>query len=211
MQTLILTATGSSAITLTWALSLLLNHPTVLKIAQDELDTNIGKERWVQESDIKDLKYLQAIIKETFRLYPPAPLTGIREATEDCTVANYHIPKGTRLLISIWKLQRDPQIWTNPNNFEPERFMTTHSEMDFRAQNFEYIPFSYGRRSCPGMTSGLLVVHLTLARLLQGFEMSTREGFPVDMSEGLGVALPKLNPLEVMLKPRLPLELYHSI
>ncbi|KAF7845598.1 cytochrome P450 82G1-like [Senna tora] len=209
--TLMLTGTGSTAITLTWALSLLLNHPNVLKKAQEELDTQIGTHTWVQESDIKELHYLQAIIKETLRLYPPAPLTGIREAMQDCSLAGYHVPKGTRLLVNIWKIQRDPQIWSNPNEFQPERFLKDpHQHLEFKGgMNFEYIPFSFGRRSCPGMTFGLQVINLTLARLLQGFDMSVTE--PVDMSEGLGVALPKLNPLHLMLKPRLPLELYETL
>ncbi|XP_019462576.1 PREDICTED: cytochrome P450 82G1-like isoform X2 [Lupinus angustifolius] len=211
---LILTGSGSTSMTLTWALSLLLNHPNVLKAVKKELDINIGKHKWVQECDIKDLKYLQAIIKETLRLYPPAPLTGIREATEECYVSKYYIPKGTRLLINLWKLHRDPEIWCNPNEFQPERFLTTtttHANIDFQSQDFEFIPFSFGRRSCPGMTLGLQVVHLTLARLIQGFDICTKDGVKVDMSEGLGLALPKEKALEVMLKPLLPLELYESL
>ncbi|ESW06134.1 hypothetical protein PHAVU_010G022700 [Phaseolus vulgaris] len=208
---LVLTGSGSTAITLTWALSLLLNHPRVLKAAQQELDNSVGKERWVQESDIKNLNYLHAIIKETLRLYPPAPLTGIREAMEDCCVAGYHVPKGARLLINLWELQRDPEVWSNPNEFNPERFLTTHRDIDFMSQNFELIPFSFGRRSCPGVTFGLQVLHLTLARLIQGFDMSTKDGAEVDMTEGLGVALPKENELQLTLAPRLPLMLYESL
>ncbi|CAI8608181.1 unnamed protein product [Vicia faba] len=208
---LILTGSGSTSITLIWALSLLINHPKILKQAQQELDTNIGKHKWVQESNIKDLKYLQAIVKETLRLYPPAPLTGIREATDNCHVAGYHVTKGTRLLINLWKLQRDPLIWSNPNEFQPERFFNTHNHIDFHNQDFGYVPFSYGRRSCAGSTFGLQVLHLTLARLIQGFDIYTKEGNEVDMSEALGLALPKKNPLEVMLQPRLPLELYESL
>ncbi|XP_020224055.2 cytochrome P450 CYP82D47 [Cajanus cajan] len=208
---LILTGSGSTAITLTWALSLLLNHGKVLKKAQEELDKHVGKERWVEESDIKKLSYLDAIIKETLRLYPPAPLTGIREVMEDCCVAGYHVSKGTRLLINLWNLQRDPQVWPNPNEFEPERFLTTHQDMEFMSQNFELIPFSFGRRSCPGMTFGLQVLHLTLARLLQGFHMCTKDALQVDMTEGLGLALPKEHALQLILKPRLPLHLYETL
>ncbi|KAL4356047.1 dimethylnonatriene synthase [Arachis hypogaea] len=208
---LVLTGSGSTAITLTWALSLLLNHPNAMKAAKEELDTIVGKHKWVQESDIKDLKYLQAIVKETLRLYPPAPLTGIREATEDCSLNGYYISKGTRLFINLWKLHRDPKTWSNPNAFEPERFLNACSGIDFRGQDFEFIPFSSGRRSCPGMTFGMQVVHLTLARLIQGFDMSTKSGAEVDMSEGLGVALPKKHALDIVLKPRLPLELYEGL
>lgn len=93
-----------------------------------------------------------------------------------------------------------------------------HKDLDYKGQNFEYIPFSSGRRSCPGATFGLQVVSLTLARLLQGFDLSaaaaaTTEdgGGAVDMSEGLGVALPRLNPLQIMIKPRLSSKLYQQL
>ncbi|PON59364.1 Cytochrome P450, E-class, group I [Trema orientale] len=205
---LLLTGTESTAVTLTWAVSLLLNNRSVLKAAQEELDTHVGRDRWVQESDINNLKFLQAILKETLRLYPPGPITGPREATEDCYVGGHHVPKGTRLIVNLWKLQRDPRVWPDPLEFRPERFMTTNADLGFRGQNFEYIPFSSGRRSCPGMTLGLLVVQLVLARLVQGFDMKTKDNKPVDMREGLGIALPKLNSLEVVLAPRLPPQLY---
>ncbi|XP_050207005.1 dimethylnonatriene synthase-like [Mercurialis annua] len=208
---LTLTGSGSTATTLTWALSLLLNNPSVLKAAQEELDIHVGREKWAQESDIENLKYLRAIVKETLRLYPPGPLTGIREALEDCNINGYFVAKGTRLIINIWKLQRDPRVWKNPDEFQPERFLTTHSDIDVWGQNFEFIPFSSGRRSCPGITFGLQVVHLTLARLLQGFDFSTISDLPVDMTEGLGVALPKVHPVEIIVKPRLGSDLYESL
>uniref|UniRef100_A0A2P2P0E7 Cytochrome P450 n=1 Tax=Rhizophora mucronata TaxID=61149 RepID=A0A2P2P0E7_RHIMU len=205
---LTLTGSESTAVTTTWALSLLLNNPKVLKAAQEELDIQVGRQKWVQESDIPKLKFLQAIVKETLRLYPPGPLTGIREATEDCYVGGYFVPKGTRLIANIWKLHRDARVWENPCEFLPERFLGAHADVDVKGQNFEYIPFGSGRRSCPAINLGLQVVHLTLARLLQGFDFETIAGCPVDMQEGFGLALPKLKPLEVLIKPRHGLELY---
>ncbi|XP_065638856.1 dimethylnonatriene synthase [Quercus suber] len=184
---LIISGSESTSITLKWVLSLLLNHPYVLKAAQEELELHVGKDKWVEESDIRNLNYLQAIIKETLRLYPLGPVTGLREAMEDCNVGGYYVPKGTRLIINIWKLQRDPRVWSNPSEFEPERFMTTHANVDVRGQNFEYIPFNSGRRSCPGLTFGMQVVHLALACLLQGFDIMTVGGAEVDMREGSGM------------------------
>ncbi|KAF2286734.1 hypothetical protein GH714_026566 [Hevea brasiliensis] len=64
-----------------------------------------------------------------------------REAMEDCYVGGFYVPKGTRLLVNIWKLHRDPRIWRNPNEFHPERFLACEGhEFDVRGQNFEYIP-----------------------------------------------------------------------
>ncbi|TXG69157.1 hypothetical protein EZV62_004092 [Acer yangbiense] len=209
---LIFTGAESTLVAMTWAVSLLLNHPKALRAAQEELDKQVGREKWVQESDIKNLKYLQAIVKETLRLNPPAPVTGQREAMEDCQIAGYNIPKGTRLIVNIWKLHRDPRLWEDPCKFQPERFLTTHANVDYvNSLHFGYIPFSSGRRSCPGMALGLQVVHLVLARLIQGFDLSTVEGMEVDMQEGLGIDLPKLKPLEVVIQPRLASHLYQSL
>ena len=81
---MILAATDTTAVTLTWALSLLLNNKDVLKKTQAEIDTVVGKERQVEESDLKNLVYLQAVLKETMRLYPAGPLAVPREAITDC-------------------------------------------------------------------------------------------------------------------------------
>ncbi|RVW62150.1 Protopine 6-monooxygenase [Vitis vinifera] len=94
------------------------------------------------------------------------------EAMEDCHVGGYHISKGTRLLVNAWKLHRDPAVWSNPEEFQPERFLTSHANVDVFGQHFELIPFGSGRRSCPGLNMGLQMLHLTIARLLQGFDMT---------------------------------------
>ncbi|KAL4558551.1 hypothetical protein LXL04_036752 [Taraxacum kok-saghyz] len=206
---LILTGSESTSETLTWALSLLLNNPDLLKHAQNELDINVGKTKWMEESDIKNLPYLQSIVKETLRLYPPGPLAGPREAIDDCYIGGYHIPKGTRLIVNVWKLHRDPEVWSDPEVFRPGRFLDEHSNVGYQGQNFEYIPFSSGRRMCPASTFALQVIHLTLGRLIQGFDLSTPMGKVVDMAEGLGIALPKVEPLQVVITPRLSPELYH--
>ena len=180
----------------------------MLKNVQEELDIHVGRERWVEESDMKNLVYLQAIIKEAMRLCPPAPLSVPHESMEDCNVAGYFVPKGTQLLVNIWKLHRDPRVWTDPNDFKPERFLTTHAHFDVRGKNFEYIPFSAGRRSCPGISSAMQAMPLTLGRLLQGFNITTPINEPVDMTQGFGITLPKAKPVHVTLKPRLPHAMY---
>ena len=205
-----LTGSESTAETMTWGLSLLLNHPHILKAAQKELDIQVGREKWVEESDIKNLTYLQAIVKETLRMYPPGPLGAPRVAIDDCEIGGYHVSKGTRLIVNIWKLHRDARIWSNPNEFRPDRFLEENSHINYQGHNYEYIPFSSGRRMCPATTFALRVVHLTLARLLQGFDLSTPMGKPVDMTEGFSLSLPKVKPLEVIITPRLPREFYQN-
>lgn len=100
-----------------WALSLLLNNEVALKRAKLELDEQVGRHKQVKESDVKNLIYLQVIVKETLRLYPAGRLAIPHESTEDCTVSGYHIPAGTHLMVNIQKLQRDPLIWEDPCEF----------------------------------------------------------------------------------------------
>jgi cytochrome P450 len=200
--------TDTTQVTTAWVLSLLLNNREVLQKAQQELDVQIGRERQVKESDIKNLVYLQAIIKESMRLYPAGALNIPHESTEDCTLAGYHIPTGTRLIVNLSKMHRDPHVWSNPNEFQPERFLTTHNGIDVKGQHFELTPFGAGRRICPGISFALQVMQLTFATLLHAFDIATPSDEPVDMTEKAGLTNQKLTPIEVHLTPRLPAQVY---
>ncbi|XP_068647680.1 cytochrome P450 CYP82D47-like [Aristolochia californica] len=206
--TLIIPAIDTSFVTLTWTLSLLLNHRHELKKAQDEIDTIIGKDRTVDESDIENLPYLRAIVKESLRLYPAAPLAVPHEAMEDCNIGGFHVPAGTRIITNLYKLHRDPRVWPEPEEFRPSRFLSSHRDMDVRGKHFEFIPFGSGRRMCPGITSALQVVHFSLARLLHGFHIDTQDGERVGMRGGPGATMPRMDPLDVILTPRLASNLY---
>ncbi|KAK3015136.1 hypothetical protein RJ639_006286 [Escallonia herrerae] len=205
---LIAGGSDTTTVMLIWALSLLLNNRHALKKTLDELDAHIGKDRQVNESDINNLVYLQAVVKETLRLYPAAPLSGPREFAADCTVGGFHVRKGTRLIMNLGKLQCDPKVWSNPAEFRPERFLTTHKDFDVKGQHFELIPFGAGRRLCPGINFGLQMLHLVLATLLHSFELSTPVDAPVDMTESAGLTNHKATPLEVLLAPRLSPNVY---
>ncbi|XP_047267677.1 cytochrome P450 82A3-like [Capsicum annuum] len=195
-------------LTLTWILSLLLNNYQSLKKAQGELDTHVGKSRWVQESDIKNLVYLYAIVNELLRLYSPTLLLVSHESIEDCVVSGYDITKGTRLFVNVWKFHHDPKIWPNPHEFKPERFLTTHKDVEVRGNHFELIPFGSGRRMCPGVSLALQVMHYALAVLLQGFEIKRLSNESVDMSESFGLTTHKASPFEVHVTPRLDSNIY---
>ncbi|CAI9277834.1 unnamed protein product [Lactuca saligna] len=201
----------TSSATLTWALCLLLNNPRVLKLAQDELDEHVGRKRAVEESDLKNLVYLDAIVKETLRLYPPGPLNLPHESMEDCIIGGYKIPKGTRLLTNLWKIQHDPNKYSDPEEFQPERFLTTHKHVDVRGNNYELLPFGSGRRVCPAIPFALRSLHITLATLIQQFVLKNPSNEPIDMSESAGVTISKAIPLEVLLEPRLSLDMYPAV
>ncbi|PWA97366.1 cytochrome P450 82A2 [Artemisia annua] len=195
--------------TLTSALSLLLNNPKALKMAQEELDAHVGRDRLVEESDITNLVYLQAIIKETLRLHPPAQISPAHESIDNCIVAGYNIPKGTRLMVNLWKLHRDPNVWSDPDQFQPERFLTSNKDIDYQGQQYDYLPFGSGRRICPGISFAIKTLHFTLASALQGFELA-KPSNKVDANEGVGLTDINDFPLEVILSPRLSIDKYHN-
>nr|GMC57083.1 cytochrome P450 CYP82D47-like [Ipomoea batatas] len=190
---------GSDGITetLTWALSLLLNNRAMLDKVQEELDIQVGRNKNVDESDIKNLVFLQAVIKETLRLYPSGPINGLRSSLKDCTLSQgYHVPAGTRLMVNIWKIHHDENIWPEPYEFRPERFLTTHKDIDVKGQHIELIPFGSGRRSCPGIQLSLQTLHLCLATVLHCFDFTLPSNEKIDMSESIGFINAKATPLK---------------
>ncbi|EFJ28350.1 hypothetical protein SELMODRAFT_93267, partial [Selaginella moellendorffii] len=133
------------------ALTELLLHPQILAKAQKGLDDVIpASSAIVSEADISKLKYLVAIVKETLRKHPPAPLMVPRESTAECKVTGYAVPAKTQLLINLYAIGRDPNIWENPLEFIPERMSS-----EFNAA-VELMTFGFGRRSCPGMKLGMI-------------------------------------------------------
>ncbi|KAK7303834.1 hypothetical protein RJT34_14751 [Clitoria ternatea] len=187
--------TDSSAVTMEWSLSNLLNHPEALKKARDEIDTHVGQDRLLSESDLPKLPYLRKIILETLRLYPPAPMSIPHVASDDLTIGEFNVPRGTMVLINVWAMQRDPQVWPEPTSFKPERF-------DEDGLDKKLAAFGMGRRACPGEGMAMLSVGLTLGLLIQCFDWKRVSEEEIDMNEQNWFTLSKLVPLEGMCKAR---------
>ncbi|KAL8466345.1 hypothetical protein ACS0TY_035446 [Phlomoides rotata] len=208
-QDLLAGGTESSAVTVEWAISEVLKKPEIFKKATEELDGVIGQNRWVSEQDMASLPYIEAIVKETMRLHPVAPMLVPRIARQDCKLAGYDIKKGTQVLVNTWTIQRDSSIWENPNEFNPDRFIG--KTIDVKGHDYELLPFGAGRRMCPGYPLGLKVIQSTLANLLHGFNWrlpNNMEPADLNMEEFFGLSTPKKIPLTTVPEPRLPLELY---
>lgn len=193
---MILAGTDTSAITLEWAMSNLLNNPSILKKAKEELDAQVGGERLIDEPDVPKLQYLQAIISETLRLYPAAPLLVPHMASSDCMIGGYNVPQDTMILVNAWSIQRDPKHWDEPTSFKPERFVNQTYE------SHKFLPFGMGRRACPGVGLAQRVVGLTLGSMIQCFEWKRIGEKEINMNEGKGLSMPKFEPLEAMCKAR---------
>lgn len=177
----------------------LLRNPNAMAKAQSELTETIGRRKEVRESDIAQLPYLQAIIKETLRLHPPGPLMLPHKALSNVEIGGFTIQKDSQVLVNVWAIGRDPQTWENPTWFMPERFM--RSNHDYRGHGFEFIPFGAGRRICPGLLLALRMVHLMLASLLHSFAWKLPNGMApqdVDMSNKIGITIRKEIPLQAI-------------
>ncbi|KZV55607.1 hypothetical protein F511_25498 [Dorcoceras hygrometricum] len=190
IMVMLLAGTDTSSVTIEWAMSALLNHPEKLEKAKAEMDSFVGSNRLIDESEVPKLPYLQNIISETFRLFPAAPLLVPHESSADCKIGGYDIPKGTILLVNAWAIHRDPMTWDDPTSFEPERFEGKE------VGPAKLLPFGMGRRSCPGSGLAQRVVGLALGSLIQCFEWRRIGAEMVDLSEGMGISMPKAIPLE---------------
>uniref|UniRef100_Q7M1E6 Cytochrome P450 92B1 n=1 Tax=Petunia hybrida TaxID=4102 RepID=Q7M1E6_PETHY len=200
----------TSASAVEWAFQELLRKPKIIEKANEELDRAIGKERWIQEEDFTRLPYIEAIIKETFRLHPLCALLPPHYSIEDCCVAGYDIPKGTSVYVNAWSIGRNPKYWDKPEEFIPERFL--ENDIDIKGQNFTLLPFGSGRRRCPGYSLGIKLVRTTMANLLHGFNWKLAQDMkPEDicMEEVYGLTTHLKKPISMIMEPRLPLHLYN--
>ncbi|KAL0431528.1 UNVERIFIED_CONTAM: cytochrome [Sesamum radiatum] len=193
---LIIAGTDASVVTSEWAMSLLLNHPEVLNKARQELDSQIGHDRLVEEHDLPKLNYLHCIILETLRLFPSVPTLVPHVSSQDFELGGYDIPKGTMIIVNAWAIHKDPKIWDDPLTFRPERFEGGQVE------THKLLPFGMGRRACPGAGLAQKFVGLALASFIQCFDWERPSMEKIDLAEGSGITLPKAKTLEAMCKPR---------
>ncbi|KAL9242861.1 hypothetical protein vseg_016819 [Gypsophila vaccaria] len=191
--------TDTTTTTLEWAMSELLRDPEKLKKAQAELHQVIGKGNPLEEQDVTRLPYLQAIVKETFRLHPPVPLLLPRKMNSDVKLFNYTVPKNAQVLVNAWAIGRDPDTWKNAESFEPERFLG--SNIDVKGRDFELIPFGAGRRICPGLPLAIRMLHLMLGSLIHDFDWKLEGGLSpekMNMEEKFGLTSEKLHRLRAI-------------
>lgn len=176
----------------------LLRHPEKMSIVRDEIRLVIGENGQIEESDIARLPYLQAVVKEIFRLHPPVPFLLPHKAKSDVETNGYIIPKNSDILVNVWASGRDHSIWEKADMFMPERFLNSNVHIDYRGQDFELIPFGAGRRMCPGLPMAHRMVHLMLATLIGNFGWKLEQGKKpeeLNMAEKFGTTLQKAIPL----------------
>ncbi|KAL3645128.1 hypothetical protein CASFOL_010308 [Castilleja foliolosa] len=187
--------TETSSTVLDWAMAELMRNPRVMAKVQAEIREAFKGNKKIEESNVRTLKYLNCVIKETLRLHPPAPLLP-RACRDECQVDGYSIPLNSRVMVNVWSMGRDPEYWEEPESFKPERF--ENCSVDFLGNNFEFIPFGAGRRICPGINFGMANTELPLANILYHFDWKMPKGMrpdDVDMSEAEGISVSRKNGL----------------
>ena len=202
MQDVFGAGSETSSTAVEWAMSEMLRNPRIMERAQAEVRAAFGEEGNVSERRIHELKYLNAVIKETLRLHPPAPLLVPRECSEECVIDGYRIPAKAKVIVNGWAIARDSRHWKDPEKFEPERFLD--SEIDFKGRDFEYIPFGAGRRIFPGIAFAIPSIELPLAQLLFHFNWELGGGLKpeeLDMEETMGLTVRRKNDLYLIPVP----------
>ncbi|CAA2955672.1 cytochrome P450 78A5-like [Olea europaea subsp. europaea] len=198
---MIFRGTDTVAILLEWILARMVLHPDVQAKAQFELDTMVGTNRTVTDSDFPKLPYLLAIVKETLRVHPPGPLLSwARLAIHDTHVGHHFVPAGTTAMVNMWAITHDEKVWPEPNAFRPERFLD--EDVAIMGSDLRLAPFGSGRRVCPGKTMGLATVHLWLAQLLQKFQWVASDN-GVNLAECLNLSMEMKQPLVCKAIPRI--------
>lgn len=197
--------TETSALSVEMALCELIRHPQILKKLQEEI-TEVAQGRcMINEEDLEKMQYLKAVIKETLRMHPLSPLLGPHASTQDVKLMGYDIPAGTQVLINAWTIGRDPTLWEEPTEFKPERFLP--NSMNYSGNhNFEWLPFSAGRRQCPGIQFAMAFVELVLANIVYKFDLELPKGMKaLDLDMTMiyaGMVIRRKSPLMVIPKPR---------
>ncbi|CAN6560740.1 hypothetical protein C1H46_034796 [Malus baccata] len=195
--------TDTSFTLLEWTMSELFRHPMIMEKLQNEVRGIVGnKTDIIKEDDLVGMHYLKAVIKETLRLHPPVPLLVPRMSSQDATINGYIIKANTQVIVNAWQIGRDPKSYNNPEEYEPERFL--NSTLDYKGNDFQYIPFGAGRRGCPGIQFAMAVQEIALANLMHKFDWALPNGAggeDLDMTESTGASVRRAYPLKVVAIP----------
>jgi cytochrome P450 len=182
---------------MTWTVFLFSQHPSVRARAEAEVQTVLGG-RLPEPEDLSKLKFLAAVIREALRLYPPAWLFA-RQAFEEQAIAGEPVKKGEVVLVLPYITHRLPELWKDPEAFDPARFETEQST-DAAVWKYAYLPFGAGPHVCIGNHFALLEAVVVLSMLLQRGRLEVQR--PEEVRPKMGATLFVGNGLPARFAPR---------
>jgi cytochrome P450 len=175
----LLAAHHTTGVAVSWTLHLLGRNPEAADRVAAELDRVLGERAAPDYGDLRRLPYLDMVLKESMRLFPPGPY-GARETTEDLLVGPYEIPAETTVFCPFWAVHLNPGYWPDPRRFDPERFAPRNVATRPR---LAYIPFGFGPRGCEGAALATVEAQLVLAVLLKRLRFRPAPGHEVTPTE----------------------------
>nr|BAQ20601.1 ent-kaurene oxidase 1 [Lygodium japonicum] len=199
----IIESADTTLVTIEWAMYEIANNPAVQERLYQEINEVVGSSRIVTEEDVPKLKYLDAIVKETLRKYPPVPLLPPRHVDEDVQLGGFDLKKGWQIIFNIYGINYNTQVWKNPEVWDPDRVLGD-KDLDLGFKDHRVLPFGTGKRMCAGVTQAMYIIPTNIAYYVQHFQWA----LPQDNQDGKGVAdtvfltTHKLHPLQAIVTPR---------
>lgn len=187
----------TTAIGLLFSVYRLIVHPEWQEKLIEEIDREIGSKSPEYETLMK-LPTLDMYFSEVMRMYPPSTRTN-RKAMREMTINGYKIPKGVEVTVPIYSMHYDPELWPNPEKFDPYRFLPENQK---KRNPYSYMPFGHGPRSCIGMRLAQLETKMAIVRLLQTFRLCKASETKIEFDNTSGGILRPLRPLMVNVVPR---------
>lgn len=196
MLVFLLAGHETTSTSLTFALHLLAKHPEVQQAVLDEVTAVLGDAAPTPAQAHSGLPYTTAVLKEAMRLYPAAPFTG-RRTVEDTDLCGVRVPAGSDVVVSTWSIHRRPDLWPDPERFDPTRFL---GEAEKGRHRYAWMPFGAGPRACIGQHFSMLESVAALAMLVRAFELEDRTGGEVRVASA--ITLFPLDPVRTAIRPR---------
>lgn len=188
----------TSATTLTFLAYNLARNPAVMKHLQQEIDSAFPQKGPIQYESLMQMEYLSSVVDESLRLYPPAARLE-RTAKETVKIKGITIPKNMTVMVPVYALHRDPELWPDPEEFKPDRF---NKENKQSINPYAYLPFGIGPRNCLGMRFAMVMIKLALVKVLQNYSFMVCEETEIPLRmhpEGL---VGPLHPIKLKLQKR---------
>ncbi|PIK54511.1 putative cytochrome P450 2D15-like [Apostichopus japonicus] len=194
-------AAGSDTTTnsLLWTLAIFCHYPEVQEKIYKELLDVVGVDRLPTYEERSQLPYTEAVILEVQRFRPVVPLVG-HLCSRDETLGGYFIPKGSKVVLNIWASGHDSTKWENPDDFNPERFLSPDGKTVVNRES--HIPFSIGRRVCLGETLAKTEIFIFLTGLVQRFRFRVPDGDPLPSLDGNHGVVLSTRPYEICAEMR---------
>jgi cytochrome P450 len=201
----LLGGTDTTATTLLWAMANLVKNQNIQEKLYDEIKEVVKHNEEIEEEHLQKMPYLKAVVLETFRRHPPGHFILPRAVIQETIMDGYKIPKDAMINFPVAELGWDPNVWENPMEFKPERFLSGE-DVDFDLKGFKEIkmmPFGAGRRVCPAINIAMLHLEYFVANLVRDFKWTIEDGCEVDLSEKQAFTIVMKNPLRPCLSPRI--------